>query len=106
MLCSRFVRYLNSCLTSSKHIVSFLANLHQNDLRTPFGRNVHGIAVSCNSTSSSLSPGLVKSRMKYAVIPEEEVWRVSLILEILDSKLDIPLDSEEIEEILAHACIS
>ena len=46
--------------------------------------------------------------MEYAAVPEDEEWRISLIRELLDAKqedaINVPLDIQEIEEILNHAC--
>jgi hypothetical protein len=51
----------------------------------------------------------VKSSMRYAPVPEDEEWRVSLIRELLaaslENEVDVPLSSQEIEDILNYACI-
>ena len=48
--------------------------------------------------------------MMYAPVPENEEWRVSLIRELLAASLDedvhVPLSTEEIQDILDHACIT
>ena len=48
--------------------------------------------------------------MKYAVVPGEEQWRISLVQELITAKfednIEMPLNEEELEEILTYVCTS
>ena len=48
--------------------------------------------------------------MRYAPVPEDEEWRVSLIRELLaaslENEVDVPLSTQEIEDILNYAFIT
>ena len=48
--------------------------------------------------------------MKYVVVPEAEQWRISLVQELMSAKFDdsieIPLDTQELEDILRYICTS
>ena len=52
-------------------------------------------AAACQQPMEKLTPGHVKKVMEYKSVHEEEQWRPSLILKLLDDrqdKLDVPID--------------
>ena len=65
MLASRLIKFLGSLKTSSKLGVRFLAVISERDMRTVMGRNVSYIATETETEAAALTPGLVKSTMKY-----------------------------------------
>ena len=79
-------------------------------MRTYAGRNIRGISRECCTSFDDLTSQKVKSSMMYVPVPENEEWRVSLIRELLAASLDedvhVPLSTEEIQDILDHACIT
>ena len=110
MLSSRFVKFSKTCLNSQKQGVRLLASLAHSDQRTSFGRNLYSIALAVNMDIKDLSSNKVKKLMKYRSVPETEQWRVSLLKELLGAKFgqnfDLPLNQQELDNILDFACTS
>ena len=105
MLASRQVKFREQLLSSCKMGVRVLASLDSNDQRCVLGKNMAKLSRECNSNMEDLTRSIVKSRLKYYEVPEEEGWRLGPILEILDENLEIPgLTHEESSEILAYLC--
>ena len=105
MLASRQVKFREQLLTSCKMGVRVLASLASNDQRCVLGQNMAKLSRECTSNMVDLTPSIVKSRLRYFEVPEEEGWRLGPILEILDENLEIPgLTLEESSEILAYLC--
>ena len=88
MMSSRFINYIKQCMHSSKQAVCFLAHLTHADMRTHVGRNILGISRDCCTNFEDLTSQKVKSSMRYAPVPEDEEWRVSLIRELLAASLE------------------
>ena len=82
MLCSRFVKFMESLLTSKKRSVRFLANLVKDDRRTLTGKTLSRIAQDCNMERDRLSYQGTRE-MKYWNPPEEESWRCPLLFDLL-----------------------
>ena len=84
MLCSRYVKFHQSLISSKKSSVRFLSRLLENDRRTVFGRTLSHIKSKCEvATNKELSANLVKSKMKYFSVPEVEQWRADPLHELL-----------------------
>ena len=70
VLCSRYVAFYRSLISSSKVSVRFLARLFENDRRTVLGRSLHTLCMISNVQSNdSLTPQIVKNMVKYFEIP-------------------------------------
>ena len=107
MLASRFVKFLGSLKGSSKLGIRFLAGISELDMRTVMGRNLSRIAAEAETSVARLSPGIIKSRMKYSRVPENETWRVPMLRELLDDKIAIPGFSEpELNLMKEYLCTS
>ena len=80
------------------------------DLRTQYGNNLHNISKSSNTEISKLTPLIVKEKMKYRQVDNEDKWRIDLINDLLlvrEGLLVIPnIDREEAENMLNFACSS
>ena len=83
MLASRLVRFLDSLKKCNKLGVRFLAGISEGDLRTVLGQNMAGIAAEVDVVADRLTPGLVKTKMKYFEVPEDQKWRVKILEELL-----------------------
>ena len=77
MLCSRYVKFHKSLVTSRKTPVRFISKLIEHDLRTVFGRALNSIKSECQIASI-----VVKKSMKYAGMPLGECWRIGLLEEL------------------------
>ena len=70
VLCSRYVAFYRSLISSSKVSVRFLARLFENDRRTVLGRSLYTLCMISNVQSNdSLTPQIVKNMVKYFEIP-------------------------------------
>ena len=67
---------------------AFLSNLCKNDLNTVFGRNLFYIANDCSVNPSDLSKILVKKQMKYFDVPLEHEWKVPVLQELLNTRMN------------------
>ena len=86
--------------------------LAEKDLRTSIGRTLQYAAVNCaiGNDYEQLTPSLVKRKLRYAEIPEDQKWRVPFVQELRMLKhRSLELDgflAEEIGAILTHICTS
>ena len=115
MLCSRYASFHQSLLTCDKFPIRYLARLYENDQRTVFGKTLRRIHHECSSgTDTTLPPfpskNLVKKKMKYFAVPDNETWRLSLLHDLLGARKDKSVmpgfSAAEIEEMLAFVCTS
>ena len=105
MLASRLVRFLDSLKKCNKLGVRFLAGISEGDLRTVLGQNMAGIAAEVDAVADRLTPGLVKTKLKYLEVPEDQEWRVKILDELLHD--DIPgFSYEEIRSMKNFLCTS
>ena len=109
-LVSRYVTFVSSLLCSNAFEVRFLVRLCMNDQRTVLGRTMTRIALLCNARPDDISSNMVKKSVKYAPIPEAEVWRIGVVqnmCSIRDRTIpDHGLTDTEAAEILDFACTS
>ena len=84
MLASRFIQFNKSLIENSKSCIRILSSLCLDDLKTIHGRNLHYLQSELNRELEDLSSSFVKQNMSYKPLPEEEQWRVPLLLSLLD----------------------
>ena len=54
-----------------------------------------------------LTPGMVKDKMKYLRVPDDEAWRVPVLKELMDGQLSVPGFSEaELDYMKNYLCTS
>ena len=110
ILSSRFIKFHENNLKSVKSVIRTLANLNKDDLTTVYGNNLYNIGRCCNTNVQSLTPQLVKTTMSYFRIPDDQLWRVPIIQEMLAIRNnDLSLTGfsyREIKDILDNMCIS
>ena len=68
--------------------IRFLSNLCKNDLNTVLGRNLFSIANDCFVNLSDLGKILVKKQMKYFDVPLEHAWKVPVLQELLNTRMN------------------
>ena len=109
MLASRFVKFHKSCIESSKLSVRLLSRLSESDNRTVMGSTLSLLLTECNIERSSpdkLTTAIVKFTCKYSAAPTQEIWRLDILNELLDSNMTIPeFTSDEISAIVKSICI-
>ena len=111
MLCSRYVKFYQSLISSKKSSVRFLSRLLENDRRTVFGRTLSHLRSECEvAANKELSADLVKSKMKYFAVPEVEQWRADPLHELLLARQGhLSIDNftrEEIDCMVDNLCTS
>ena len=109
LLLSRYVKFVQTMISCMKPVVRLLSSLCQNDRRTLLGRTMAQISLECNTDVSMLTPRLVRTSQVYHPIPDDQQWRIPLLMELLEvrsSNLVIQnLDSVEITQLIADMCI-
>ena len=102
--------FVKSLTTSNKCAVRYLSALCQDDRRTLLGRTLCKIGLDCGVAPSDLSANLVKSSLQYFPVPDDQQWRVPLLLELLDARSDKMtienLTSNQISDIIDNICTS
>ena len=88
ILASRCVFFYETIEASSKLCIRFLSNLCKNALNTVLGRNLFSIANDCFVNPSDLSKMLVKKQMKYFDVPLEHAWKVPVLQELLNTRMN------------------
>ena len=113
MLLSRLVGFYKAQLKSPKMTIQFLIKIAEKDHRTILGRTLDFIRVKCGLKANEidkLTPLMVKRKMSYMKIPEQEQWRVPMIDELLslrDGSGIIPgFYLSEVEAMLFNLCCS
>ena len=95
--------------TSSQQIVKSFSSLFDN--RTVLGKTLDMLCKLCDKEDLSLlSSNCVKSKLSYYNVPDEEMWRVETVTELLnlrDQSLYLPgFTNEEINTMLVFTCTS
>ena len=111
MLASRFVTFHHSLRNSPKFPVRFLAKLCESDLRTVHGKNLDEISRLCDQPVSSLTSRIVKEKLQYRVVPEDQKWRLEVYSELssVGDNRDLILPGftdDERNQILHFICVS
>ena len=115
MLVARFVKFLQNVKKSPKLAAQFLLQKVLNNVNTVSPRNVRMIKDMTGHGQDilSINPTWLRKKIKFCEIGEQEKWRVNFIKEITNNNkmmLKLPAtedeDSEQLNEILEHLCIS
>ena len=114
MLASRYATFYKSLVESKKFCVRFMARLSASDNRTVLGRTLSSLMIKCGLEPGELhklTANLIKKKMTYEVVPEEEQWRLDIGQELLRLRvngcLNLPgFSSTEVKELLRHVCVT
>ena len=85
-MASRLVGFHSSLLKTEKTVVNLLAYLSQKDCRTVHGSNLKRISNECDVSIGDLNCIIVNNTLRYSKVPEEELWRLPVIKELLSVK--------------------
>ena len=109
-LSSRYVKFAKSLTSCRKSSVRYLSSLCQEDNRTLLGRTLGKIAAECGVNILALTPTIVNRLLRYFPIPDDEQWRVPLLMELLDVRSNQcsieNLTSDQISLIIDNICTS
>ena len=109
MLCGRLVGFKNQLLHSNKLVVRLMAMLSMDDRRTVIGKNLRNISKEID-TQGVLSCNLIKKYHRYFKVPEEEVWRLGYLNDLLDSngrtKTVENFTENDVKQLVSALCIA
>ena len=88
MLDSRCVVFYETVKASLKLYIRCFSNLCKNYLNTVLGRNLFSIPNDCFVKITDLSEILVKKQMKYFDVTLDHAWKVSILQELLKTRLN------------------
>jgi hypothetical protein len=93
MLSSRFVKFSQTLVSCTKPSVQYLASISKNDNRTLMGKTLSRISRETEVAKTDLTSSKVSQSMMYFPIPDDQLWRVKIIHELLNvrrNSLSIP----------------
>lgn len=102
MLTNRFIKFYNTLYNSDKLVINNLRSIQQSDARSTFGANILKLCISNNDFNPL---NLNKNSLKYHEIPEDQIWRVDIIKEIVDVlhyNLEIDFNNTDLKLILNY----
>ena len=109
MMCSRFMKFMESMAMCKKRSVRYLAASVLDDRRTVVGRTVSRIAVDCKVERRNLTSMIAKS-MKYWTPPLEEQWKILMLKELLEVRAGaaviLDVEHDEVKMMIDHLCSS
>ena len=73
-------------MENKKSTIRLLSNICVGDRRTILGRNLFNLQRVLTCKANDLSSPYIKANLEFKRLPEEEQWRVPLILELIDTR--------------------
>ena len=83
MICTGFVKFVESLNKCKKSSILLLVKMVQDDNSTVCGKNLSEISKLCKVEAPKLTSSYVKQNMKYCHIPDTELWREIMLTEML-----------------------
>ena len=103
-LLSRFVTFYKSLIKSSKLGVRMLARISERDCRTVMGRTLDRLSKLCSLKDiMELSSSHVRRDIVYHEVPDEELWRISMIKELIEFDIE-GFSDLEVAEMKDYIC--
>ena len=99
-LMKRFTKFYKTLKDCDKPHVKFLVSIQKKDHRSTFGKNVINI---CKEAGVEYIDQVDLTKMTYSTVPDDQIWKISLIKECLEmrsGRLEANLTMEEINEII------
>ena len=73
-------------MENKKSTIRLLSNICVGDRTTILGRNLFNLQRVLTCKANDLSSPYIKANLEFKRLPEEEQWRVPLILELIDTR--------------------
>ena len=106
VLVNRFIKFYKNLCVSDKMLIQNLRTIQEIDTRSTFGSNLRNICLSTGCDLLNISDA--KNEVKYQNISNLNVWRVSVLKELLDSRnsnIDTFFNASEIHNLIDYiAC--
>ena len=108
VLIRRFLSFMEKIIKSGKAPLVMLMSEAMSDSRSTTGSNYRNIMLQVGKTSVEDVKVEDADMIKYCKLKEEDLWKVSMAKEIIETKannMEVPgFDNEELEEMLNHIC--
>ena len=88
LMASRLVKFQNLMIESKIPVITLLATVNEKDCRTRHGYNLQKIANESNTNIEDLSSQIVKEKMKFFQVPEQDEWKIPVVYELLNVQND------------------
>ena len=75
-------------IQSKRSAIALLATINEKDSRTRHGNNLLNIAKDSETDLSDLSSQLIKEKMKFVHVPEQDEWKIPILNELLKVQND------------------
>ena len=110
VLAKRFLNFTIKLQQCPKFLVKEMFNLIKHDIRCTTGYNLRNIKDLCQKDQiSELSPNDAEL-IKYHSLPDEDLWKVQMIKEIIDTRFDIltieGFSNSELDHMIDFLCTS
>ena len=109
-LVKRFLSFIEQIRTSTKNSSKFLLESILLDTNSVTGSNLRNILLMTDKTSIHQLVPNDATIMKYHQMNEPELWKISIIEEMIEMKNGnmqrIEFDNDEMEELLEYLCVS
>ena len=107
----RFLKFHKTLQKSGKISIRFLSTLSQDDMQTSYSQNLKNIADRTKVNIDDLEHKFVKENFKYCEVPDDQVWRVAIIKDLLEVRwntmeIDVMDENFELEKIIEFLCSS
>ena len=112
MLVKRFMKFHETLQRTQKTSIRYLSKLSERNLMTVYGQNLWNISHRSSEPLENLTAKNVGEKFKYVDIPEQELWKIDVIKELLElkwneSEIDnFDFDKTELDELLSDLCAS
>ena len=85
-----------------------LSKIYEKDLRSVYGNNLRKISNICEIDIDNLSTQIIKNKVRYRNLPENEHWRIPILNEMLfarENNIGIEgLSKKDINGIINYVC--
>ena len=88
LLASGLVEFHKMMLQSKRSSIALLATMNEKDSRTRHGNNLLNIAKDSDTGLENLTSQLIKEKIKFVHVPEEDEWKIPILNELLKVQND------------------
>ena len=88
LLASRLVKFHKMMLQSKRSSIALLATMNEKDSRTRHGNNLLNIAKDSDTGLENLTSQLIKEKIKFVHVPEQDEWKIPIVNEVLKVQSD------------------
>ena len=105
----RFVKFFKGLTTCPGKETRILAGLSQADARSTLGKNLRNILHETGKDPRWTASPSFRESFRKKMVPEEDVWRLSLLSRLLEERLEKEVMDEDtavLEQLIASLCSS